>query len=155
MRKSPIPVLLEKLLRVEILARGLAARHQENVVACEGGGVRGSQDAVDDHGEGHAKVVYRRAEGDVLAALVDQDLGERGSGEVEAQDGGARDKGEEVAVVAAADTVVEPDAVVVLRFDTVVAETAVVGARGAPDVAGLAELGGHFHGGRVLFVRLD
>jgi len=83
--------------------------------------------------------------------LVDEEVGEGGGEEVEAQERARGHKGEEVAVVAPADAVVEPDAVVVLRLDAVVANAAVVGACGPPYVAALAVFGGDLHGsgGRV------
>lgn len=138
---------LGELVRVDVLARGLAAGHEEDVVAHEGGGVAEGQGAVDDHGERDAEVVDGGAEGDGFAAGVDEDLGEGGAEEEEGDERARGDEGEEVAVVAAADAVVQPDAVVVVGLDAVVAQAAVVRAGRTPDVAGPAVLDGDLHGG--------
>lgn len=65
--------------------------------------------------------------------------------EEKAEEGGEEDVGEEVAVVAAADAVVQPDAVMILSFDAGITHPAMVGAGWAPDVAGFAVLGRYFH----------
>ena len=58
---------------------------------------------------------------------------------------GSTYENKKVAVVSASDTVVKPDAMMVLGLDAVVTHAAVVCARGAPDVAAFAVLGGHLH----------
>jgi hypothetical protein len=57
------------------------------------------------------------------------------------------DKNEEVAVVAASNTIVEPHAVMILGFHTIVTHTTVMRTWGAPDVATFAILSRHFHSG--------
>lgn len=153
--EGAVPVLLEELVRVEVLARRLAPGHEEHVVAHQRGRVEEGDEAVDDHGEGHAEVADGGAEGDFLALLVNEDLSEGCPSEVEPKECGAADEGEEIAVVATADAVVEPDAVVVLGLDAVVAQAAVVRPRGAPDVACFAVLGGHLHRGGCRVGGLD
>jgi hypothetical protein len=149
LREGAVALVFEELVRVEVLAGGFAAGHEEDVVAHEGGGVESGDEAVDGESKGEAEVVDGGARGEALAVAVDKNLRQRGASQVQPQKGGAADEGEEIAVVAAANAIVEPDAVVVLRLDAVVAQAAVVGARRAPDVARLAVLGGHLHGGGV------
>lgn len=66
--------------------------------------------------------------------------------EEDSQKGTGADKGEEVAVVAPANAVVEPNTVVILSVYAVVTDTAVVATRRSPDVAGFAVLYRYFHG---------
>jgi hypothetical protein len=58
-----------------------------------------------------------------------------------------RNECKEVAVVPPTNAVVEPHTVMIVSFDAVVAHSTMVATRGSPDVAGLAVLDGHFHGG--------
>jgi len=74
-----------------------------------------------------------------------QNLGETCSKKVEAEDSAGRDKGKEVPVIAPAYTIVEPDAMVVLRFDAVVAYSAMVTPCWAPDIASFAVFSRNFH----------
>lgn len=145
--KRPEAVFLKELVAVQELARRLAARHQEHVVAHQRGRVQEAEAPVEHHGEGHRVVVDGLGEGGVLAVHVDEDLREGGADEEEGEQRGGRHEGEEVAVVAPPDAVVEPHAVVVRGLDAVVAHAAVVRAGRPPDVAGLAVFGWHFHGG--------
>jgi hypothetical protein len=104
-----------------------------------------SKNAKDDHGKGDAPFADSFAKAHIVASPPDQNVCKAGSNEKHAQNSGRCNKGEEVAIVASSDTVVEPDAVMILRFYAVVADTTVVGARRAPNVAAFAVLGGYFH----------
>lgn len=146
---------LDEFVGVYVLAGRFAAGHEEDVVAHEGGGVGEGQATVDDHGKGDAEVVDGGAERDGLATRVDKDLSEGCAEEIERNERGRGDEGEEVAVVPAANAVIEPDAVMIVRLDTVVAEAAVVSPGRAPDIAGAAVLDGDFHGGGGRLGRFD
>ena len=155
LREGPVSVFFEELVRVEVLACCLPPRHEEDVIAHQRGRIDEGEEAVDEHGKGDAEVADGLGKRDPLEVLVDEDLGERRPGEVEPQERGAADKSKEIAVVATAHTVVEPDAVVVLGLDAVVAQAAVVSAGRPPDAACLAVLGGHLHRGGFRVGGLD
>lgn len=87
------------------------------------------------------------AKGNVVLVRVDNELRKAYANQVEGEDGGRCDKGEEVSVVALADAVIQPHAMVIVRLDAVIAKTAVVGTRRPPDVARPAVLDGKLHGG--------
>lgn len=154
-RKGPVPLRADELVTVDVLPRRLPARHEEDVVRHERDGVQERDEPVDDHRERDAQLPQRRPETRPVAVRAGQELPQRREREVQPQQRRRRDEGEEVAVVAAADAVVEPHAVVVVRLDAVVAEAAVVRARGPPDVAGAAVLDGDLHGRRGLVGGLD
>ena len=59
LRERSVPVLLEELARVEVLARRLAPGHEEDVVSHQGGRVEKGDEPIDDHREGHAEVPNR------------------------------------------------------------------------------------------------
>lgn len=75
--------------------------------------------------------------------------------EKDSQKGTGADKGEEVPVIAPANAIVEPNAVVILSIYAVVADTAVVATWRSPDVAGFAILYRYFHGCVQRARRLD
>jgi hypothetical protein len=56
------------------------------------------------------------------------------------------DVGEEVPVIPPSDTIVQPDAMMILRLDARIADSAVMCARRAPDVAAFAVFGRDLHG---------
>lgn len=118
-------------------------------------GVEGEQGTVNDENKRYPEVVHRLAERDALLVHVHDELGYRDADEVYAKQRCRAHEREEIAVVAPADTVVQPHAVMVLSFDTVVAEPAMVCSRGAPYVARFAEFGWHLHRGSRPFRRLD
>jgi hypothetical protein len=64
--------------------------------------------------------------------------------EIKREKGGRSDEGEEVSVITTSNAVVQPYAMVVLRFDTAVAHLAVVASRRTPDTAAPAVLDRHF-----------
>jgi hypothetical protein len=68
-----------------------------------------------------------------------------GAEEEETEEGGSTDEYKEVAIVTATDTVVQPDAVMILGFDAVVANTTMVRTWGPPDIAAFAVFGRDFH----------
>lgn len=141
-------VLLHELVTVEVLARGFAAAHEEEVVACKGEWISRGEEGVDDHGEGDAPGVDGGAEGRVVAVHPEEDVRQARAKEVETEQRATEHKGEEVSIVAASDAVVQPHAVMILGLDTIVADAAVVCARRAPDVTRLAVLGWDLHCGR-------
>ena len=75
--------------------------------------VGSGQRSVDHHSPGHSQGIDCRAEGNTLAFFVHQNMGKTGAKKEESKDGRGADKSEEVPVVAAADTVVEPNTVVI------------------------------------------
>lgn len=58
-----------------------------------------------------------------------------------------RDKCKEIAVVAAANTIIEPDTMMIMSLDAVIANPAMMTTRWSPDVAGFAVFDWHLHGG--------
>lgn len=85
LREGAVPLALDELVRVYVLARGLAAGHEEDMVGHEGDRVQEGNESVDDHCEGDAPLVYSLAEGNVVTLRVVQQLPERRESEVEAQ----------------------------------------------------------------------
>lgn len=75
--------------------------------------------------------------------------------EIKAQQGSSGDECEEVSVIAAANTVVKPDAMMILGFDAVVADFAVMATRRTPYATGSAVFDGYFEMNVVLFRRFD
>lgn len=70
-----------------------------------------------------------------------------GSEQKQPDERSGRHEGEEVAIISPANTVVEPDAMMILRLNAIVTDTAMMGSRGTPDVTCLAVLRWHLHGG--------
>lgn len=70
-----MPVSFGKLVRIEILPRGLAATNQEEMVRPERGRIRRSNRPVDDHCPRDSQRVDGRAEGDALLRPINQDMG--------------------------------------------------------------------------------
>ena len=146
--KGPMPVFLEEFVGIEVLPRRFPAGEEEQMVAEQTARVRQGEEGVEEKRESHAflRAAFEAGgEGDVVALRVEADVGEGEGEEEEGEEGGGGDVGEEEAVVAAAHAVVEPDAVVVLRFDACVADSAVVCSGGTPDVAGFAVFCWDFH----------
>lgn len=80
-----------------------------------------------------------------MTGFVYQDMRQTGPKEEKRKDSRGTDKGKKVPVVAAADTVVKPDTMVVQGLDAIIANTTVIAARRSPDVACLAVLHRHIH----------
>lgn len=108
-----VAVGLDEFMRVQVFSRCLAPTNQEEVVDPERRGIRPSQSTVNDHCPGDTQDIDCFAKGEIVARLVYQDVRQAGTKQEERKDSGGTDKGEEVPVVAPADTVVKPDAVVV------------------------------------------
>ncbi|KFY21059.1 hypothetical protein V493_07584, partial [Pseudogymnoascus sp. VKM F-4281 (FW-2241)] len=122
----PLPPL--KLPRIKQLPRRLPPPRQKDMVKEQRSRVR----------ERNSRVHKERKD-----ALLAGD----GAAEIKDRHGcPGRDKGEEIPVVATADAVVEPHAVVVVRLDAVIADAAVVAAGRTPDMTGLAVFDGDLHG---------
>lgn len=119
------------------------------MVAHERGWVQECKKPDDNERKWSAEMVDGLGKGNILTLHVQKYLCEARGNEVRRQNRGRSDKGEKVTIVALADAVVEPHAVVVVAFDAVVAKATVVGTRGSPDVAGPAVLDRNFHGRRT------
>jgi len=140
------PLVLSELVRVHILTRRLAASHKKHVVAHQGSRIAEEKDAKNEESKGNRKVADGFAKAHILTTAVHQQLNQRGRDDVEGKDGAGCDKDKEVPIVALADTVVEPDAVMVVRLDAVVAEAAMVSAWGTPNIACPTVLHRNLHG---------
>ena len=135
---------------LEALGRGDIVPHEVEMEAGEPRREQKRQEGKDDQdevdgrgagGEGLANgggVVERAAEG--IDAEMQRER--RGGNDGGLGDGGGHDKGKVRAIVAYADVVAQPRAVVVKPADAVVARGAVAGARRPPDLAGVAEAEG-------------
>ena len=110
--------------------------------------IRRSQKAVDKKGEGHSPSVNRLCEGDVTRRSISEAMAETGEGQEEAKECCGADESDEISVVAPANTIVDPNAMVVLGFYTIIANSAMVTPGRSPDVAGLAVFCRHVHGRR-------
>ena len=132
-------------MRVEELSGRLAPRHQVHVVGHQRGRIQERQKAVDDHGEWYPEVADGLAEGHILLILVYGELPQRGADEVHGEKGGRRHEGKEVSVVPPPDTVVNPNAMVVLGFHAVVTDAAMMGSGRPPEVTRLTVLRGDLH----------
>lgn len=74
---------------------------------------------------------------------------ETGSDQKQGENGTRAHKGKEVAIVAPAYAVVQPNTVVIKCFNTIVTDTTVIAARRPPDSAGLAVLDRYIHGSNI------
>lgn len=133
--ERPMSVLWQELVAVEVLSRRLPTTHQEQVVTAKTSRIRNDEDSVHAHGKRHAPNVDGMPKGGVVSLPPDQHMRQAGSQEEETQKCTRRNKGQEIAVIPASDTVVEPHAVMVLGLDARVAHTAVMSSWRSPDVA--------------------
>lgn len=101
--------------------------------------------------KGDSEMVHGLPERYALTLFVDKNLHEGARYAVDAQNGPRHEHREEVSIIALANAVVDPDAVVVVPFDTVVAKPAVMRARGPPDIASSTMFYWNFHGSRTRF----
>jgi len=85
-------------------------------------------------------------EADVVISSVACDMCNCAGEEKDSEEGCKTHVREKIAVVAPPDAIVQPDAVVVLRFDACVADATMVGTWGAPDRTGFAVFSWDFHG---------
>lgn len=83
----------------------------------------------------------------MVSVLPHQEVGQRCGEQEQTQNSARCDKGEEISVVASADAVVQPHAVMVLRLHAGIADTAVVSTGRTPNIARLAVLDWYLHGG--------
>lgn len=81
----------------------------------------------------------------VGSGAVDEELSETSGDGDEAEESRGTNVSEEVAVVASTDTIVEPDAMMILSFDAIITDTTMMTTRWTPDVAGFAIFGRYFH----------
>lgn len=147
--KRSVTVFLQELVRIEVLACGLASCHQEDMVAPETSWVREDQDAVNHHRKcslSSPVTLYCIRESCIISIHPDEEVGKRCSKKEPGQECPGHDEDKELAVVSAANAIVEPDAVVVLRLDASVAYPTVVRSGWSPDLTGLAEFDRHLHG---------
>lgn len=140
-----VSILLLELMTVEVFSRRLASPHEEEVVYPQTRRIGDDDDAVDEHGKRDTPHVDSMPKAGVIADHPDQDMGKAGSQQETSQGRAGSDKGQKVAVITTTNAVVEPDAVVVLRFDTRVTYATMVCSWRSPDVARLAVLDRHFH----------
>lgn len=146
MGERTVTIFLEKLVGVEVFSCRFAPGNKEKVISHQSRRICRAKNTVDHHGEWYTEMAYRRPKGNVLSIHINQDLCETGSSKVETHNRSSCDEGEEVAVVATTDAIIEPYTVMVLRLDAIIAYSAVVASRWAPDIAGLAILDRHLHG---------
>ena len=83
--EGAIPVLLQELVRVEVLACCLAPRHEEQVVSHQCSRIERGAKAIYDHSEGLAEFVDGRTESDALLASVNEDLSKASASQVKAE----------------------------------------------------------------------
>lgn len=145
---------LGKLMRVDIFPSRFSARHQEDMVAHKRSWVAEGEEPDNDKSERHAEMCHSRGEGNVLPALVDEHLDEACGNDVHGQKSRRSDKGEKVSVVAFSNTIVQPDAVMIMALNAVVAHSTVMSTRGAPDITRSAVLHGEFECGSTGVRRL-
>ena len=142
-----MPLDFEEVVRIEILSRRLSSSHQKQMISHKARRIRGNQNPVDEHGKGHAPDINGLAKGDGRSRLIAQAVTEAAKCQEDAQKRARSDKSEEVAIIASANAVVEPEAMMILCFGAVVANATVMSARRSPYVAGLAVFGRNLHGG--------
>lgn len=139
-------IFFQEFMRVEVFTRRIAARHKEEMVSHQRSWIGNGKDRVDDHRERDAPMIYTFRKTDMALICIHNNLRQTRSKYIKSQKRTCRKEHEEIPVIATAYTVVDPDAMVVLRFDAVVADAAVVAPGWSPDIAGFAVLCGHFHG---------
>lgn len=126
---------------VEEFVSCLSAEDQEQMVAPQRHGIHESQDAIEEHCKRYTILIDGTRPGRVIMATPRSHMTNAGSEKVDSKKGSRSYKEEEIAVVASADTIIQPDTVVILCFDTVVTYAAVVTSRWSPDVTALTVLG--------------
>jgi hypothetical protein len=144
-----MPVLLLELVAVEILPSCLATAHKEQMVRPQTGGIRYYDKRINEHGEWNAPDVDGMSESAVVTHHPHKDMCQAGSEQEKAHDGTRCHERQKVAVVAAANAIVEPNTVMILRFDAGITHAAMVCSWRAPDIARFAEFDRHFHCRRV------
>lgn len=147
--ERPVTVLLLELVGVEIFSRGLATANQEQVVRPQGSRVGHRNDTVDHHGPRYAPLGDGRPKRNSFAVHIEENVRETGSNQKQGENRTRAHKGKEVAIVASAYAVVQPNTVVIQCLDTVVTDTTVVATRRAPDGTGFAVLDRYVHGSNV------
>lgn len=81
----------------------------------------------------------------MVLVSIHQNVRQAGTKQEKCKNGRGANKGEKIPVVTAADTIVEPDTVMVKRLNTIVAGTTMVAARGPPYVACLTVFHRYVH----------
>lgn len=147
--ERPMTIDLGEFVGVEIFSGRLTAANQEQVVSPQRRRIRHCHAAVNDHSPWHSPLGNGGTKGDILARHVDQDVSEAGTNEEQGENRTRAHECEKVAIVAAPNAIVEPDAMVVKGLYTVVANTAMVAARRSPDIAGLAIFHWYIHGSNI------
>lgn len=84
-------------------------------------------------------------ERDVVLRFIRDALSETRKGQVNAEKCTRGDERKEIAIIATANAIVQPDAVVIQCFDTIIAYSAVITSRWSPDVAGFAVFDRNVH----------
>ena len=115
------------------------------MITPEGEGVRRGNESINEPGKCSLVFVDGAAESDLLTSRMQGKMCNAGTDEKKPENGRRGYKGEEIAVIPSANAVVQPHAVMILRFDTVIADTTMMGSRWTPDVAGFAVFRWHFH----------
>lgn len=82
---------------------------------------------------------------DTFPASILQNLHQTSSSKVGTEESSAGNKSEKISVVSTADTVIEPNAMMILGLDAIVAQSTVVSTRWTPDVTGSAVPNRDFH----------
>jgi len=94
-------------------------------------------------------------EGNVLLVFVGNNLSDACAEKKYPTKSAGCDESKEIAVVATSDTIVEPNAVMVLSFNAIVANSTMMTTRWPPDIAGSAVLGRNLHGRSFRLGRSD
>ena len=148
-------LLLGKLVRVHILPRRFAASHEEDVVSHERCWITQGDEAEDEKRKGNWEVVDGLTETNTIAILVTKDLNHTADDPVDAEYGSGCEHGEEVAVVAFSDTVVDPHTMMIMSLNAVIAQSTMVRAGRSPNVAGSTVLDWNLHSCSAWIGRFD
>lgn len=144
-----------EFVRVQVLASSFAPPNEEQMIGPKRCRVWHSESTIDDHSPRNSPFGDGVPKRDPLARLVDQNVCEASPDQEQRKDRAGANEGKKVAVIPPANTVVQPNTVVVKGFNTVIADTAVIAARRPPDVTCFAVLNRHIHSGYIRCSKLD
>lgn len=137
---------LGEFVGVQILSSGFSTANKIQMVDPKRQWVRRCRSTIDNHGKWYAQNINGSPEGEMLLLCVEHDVSQAGTNQIKTDQCTPANKSEEITVVAAANTIVEPNTVMIKSLDTVVTDSAVVAARWSPNITGLAILDRHIHG---------
>lgn len=107
--------------------------------------VRGKHRPIYNHSKRNPPLMNGLDECDAFHGLVSQAMPEACNNKKNTQDRGTAHKSEEIPVISPPNTIVKPNAMMILSFNTIIANSTVITARRSPNVASFAIFYRDFH----------